>query len=391
MKRCLADTSNLYGYRIKLYPTDEQVKVLDNLISQYRFVYNWTISEMNLYYEITGGYMPINDACQRFRDFRNSHEWLKSLPSNTGRHAIMSVYHSMSMFWKKVAKFPKFLTKKDSKQYFKIRGERLWFRDDHVSFEGIGGHGKSIKCGNIKLPFRIESCRFYACTVTFDGYNYWLSFNIEKHAPAEFYSDTGVLGIDVGLRKLAVLSDGTEYVMPKADWLIKRKKKLQRQLVKDRNRRIKTAKQARAKLDDIPETKNMLKHKKQLRQVCNKEVNIRHTFIHQMTSEIIERAPSAIVMETLNVKGMLKNKYLAKYISSACLSQVFHQIEYKAKRNPAIKVIRASRWYPSSQICSNCGKMHSPGDREWYKCPYCGFEIDRDLNAAINLSKLANG
>lgn len=387
MKRCKADLDNLYGYRIKLYPTDAQKERMNLIMDLYRYVYNWTLSQIEMYYEITGQFMNINDACKLLRDHRNSTEWLKEIPVNTARHAIMSAYASYSIFFKKKANHPKFISKKDPLRYFKIRGERIYLRDRCVGFEGLGRR-ENIDCKNYNIP---KSAKLYNCAVIFDGYNYWLCVCIEKHTPMEFDPDCGPIGIDLGLRKLAVLSDGTVYKLPDTSKYLKRRKKIQRQMTKDLNRRKKQAAQVKTKLDDIPYTKNMLKHKKQYREVCNRITNIKHTYIHTMTSEIVNKNPSAIVLETLNVRGMMKNKYLGKYLSRSMFSEIGRQLEYKSKRNPTIKVIYADRWYPSSQICSGCGFRQNIGDTEIYRCPICGLVIDRDLNAAINLSRVANG
>lgn len=396
MKKCLADTEKLHGYKIKLYPTEEQKVILNRMIELYKHVYNWTISEIEKYYEITGLFMKINDACLLLKQYRNSNEWLKALPSNTARHAVMSAYAAYSAFFKKAAKrIPRIKTLEESEnKYFKIRGERIYFHGDKVGFEGLGGHGDKnyILCKKCNIPKRDPlQHKYYNCTVKFDGYDYWLSFSIVKIVPMEFDADTGPIGVDIGLRKLAVLSDGTEYHLPDTKKYWKRRKKIQRQITKDLNRRKKLAKLQGKKLEEIPETKNMLKHKKQYRKICNRITNIKSTFIHTMTAEIVNKNPSAIVVETLNPKGMLKNKYLGKYLREADLFRIPKQLEYKSKRNPNIKFIKADRWYPSSQICSNCGNKTNVGDREIYKCSICGFIIDRDLNAAINLSRLANG
>lgn len=395
MKKCLVNTEDLHGFKIKLYPTEEQKVILNRMIDLYRHVYNWTISEIEKYYEITGLFMKINDACLLLKQYRNSNEWLKALPSNTARHAIMSAYAAYSAFFKKASKRPPRIKSDDEvkNKYFKIRGERLYFHGDKVGFEGLGGHGDKnyILCKKHNAPVHNnkEKNKYYNCTVKFDGYDYWLSFSVVKVAPMEFYSDIDPIGVDVGLRKLAVLSDGTVYHLPDTKKYWKRRKKIQRQMTKDRNRRIKQAKLQGKKLEEIPETKNMLKHKKQYRKICNRITNIKSTYIHTMTTEIVNKNPPAIVVETLNPKGMLKNKFLGKYLRESDIFRISKQLEYKCKRNPNIKFIKADRWYPSSKICSNCGNISDMGDRETYRCPICGFVIDRDLNAAINLSRLA--
>jgi putative transposase len=115
---------------------------------------------------------------------------------------------------------------------------------------------------------------------------------------------------------------------------------------------------------------------------------IRHNHIHQTTNEIVKTKPSFVVVEDLNVSGMMKNKHLSKAVQEQCLAEFTRQIEYKCNWN-RIKYIEAHRYFPSSKTCSCCGNVKSDlklSDRT-YLCEECGFVIDRDLNAAINLKK----
>ena len=107
-----------------------------------------------------------------------------------------------------------------------------------------------------------------------------------------------------------------------------------------------------------------------------------------MTTEIVNKNPKSIVLEDLHVKELRKRKYLAKYIDDFSLRSIRDQLEYKAVPL-GINIIIANRWFPSTKRCSNCGELHDVGKSEIFICPHCGFTIDRDLNAAINLKNLA--
>ena len=389
MKKCNANTDYLVGYKVKLYPTESEKRRLNELIDLYRYTYNWALANIQSYYNISDSTLPINDACKLFAEKRNSKEfeWLQGIPINTARHAIMSAYASYSIFFKKKARYPKFKSKKDSKKYFKIRGERIYFYGDFVGFEGLGRNHR-ILCKNHSVPTG-DNIRYYNCSINFDGYNYWLCLSVEiiKYPLMPILEDEPI-GIDLGLRKLATLSDGTVYKLPNTDKYIKRMKKLQRQVNKNYRRRLNIANQAKTKLENVEKSKNMIKCNEKLRQVIDRISNIRHTYISTMTRDIVNKHPSTIVLETLNVKGMLKNKYLARHISDSMFSTIAHQLEYKCKEY-GIPIMYADRFFPSSQICSCCGNRHNIGRSEIYKCPVCGNELDRDLNAAINLKNLA--
>ena len=135
-------------------------------------------------------------------------------------------------------------------------------------------------------------------------------------------------------------------------------------------------------------TCNIIKSEKQLLKLNHKLTNIRHNYLHQTTTEIINRKPMFIVLEDLSVMGMMKNKNLAKAIQQQCFYEFYRQIQYKCLWNN-IEFIEADRWYPSSKTCSECGSIKKQlklSDRE-YVCEECGCVIDRDYNASINLMK----
>jgi putative transposase len=134
-------------------------------------------------------------------------------------------------------------------------------------------------------------------------------------------------------------------------------------------------------------TQNIIKLEKEIKLIHRKLTNIRNNHIHQSTSSIIKLKPYRVVMEDLNISGMMKNKHLSKAIANQKLYEFLRQIEYKCKFN-GIEFIKVDRFFPSSKMCSNCGNVKKDlklSDRI-YKCD-CGLTIDRDKNASINLSK----
>ena len=133
-------------------------------------------------------------------------------------------------------------------------------------------------------------------------------------------------------------------------------------------------------------TNNIVKLEKQIKLLHRKLSNIRNNHIHQATNKVIKLKPYRVVMEDLNVSGMMKNKHLAKAIQEQCFYEFIRQMKYKCEFN-GIDFVQVDRWYPSSKTCSCCGSIKQDlklKDRI-YKCNDCGLEIDRDKNASINL------
>ncbi len=190
------------------------------------------------------------------------------------------------------------------------------------------------------------------------------------------------IGIDLGIEKLAVTSEVNIY---KNINKTKEVKKLER-------RKLRLQRQVSNKYEigregiRYKKTKNIIKLENKLKTLHQRITNIRHNYSHQITTQIIKRKPSYIVVEDLNISGMMKNKHLSKAIQGQRLYEFYRQIKYKTEWNN-IKLIVADRYYPSSKTCSNCGSYNKElklSDRN-YICKECGITLDRDINASLNL------
>ena len=219
--------------------------------------------------------------------------------------------------------------------------------------------------------------------VTFDGLNWWISVGIECSESTESPLNEGI-GIDIGIKDLAICSDKRTYKninkTEKVKKLKKKKRRLQRKISRKYNKNRKEVRYCK--------TKNILKSEKQLLKINHRLTNIRHNYLHQVTSEIISRKPKFIVLEDLNVKGMMKNRHLAKSVQEQCFYEFYRQIQYKCNWNN-IEFITADRYYPSSKMCSCCGNIKKDlklKDRT-YICAECGNIIDRDYQASVNLKR----
>jgi len=212
---------------------------------------------------------------------------------------------------------------------------------------------------------------------------YWyVSIGIEVDDNNNLPSNDGV-GIDLGIKNLAVCSDGNTYKNINKTQKVRKIEKKKRRLQRSISRRYEKNKKG----GSYCKTSNIIKREKELLKVIKRLTNIRQNYLHQTTSEIIKRKPSFICMEDLNVSGMMKNKHLSKAVQQQCFYEFRKQIEYKSNWNN-ISVIIADRFFPSSKLCSCCGNIKKDlklSDRI-YKCE-CGNIIDRDFQASLNLKQ----
>ena len=265
---------------------------------------------------------------------------------------------------------------------------KIQFIDTHVKLEKISNSTKKnkAKLNWIRLAEkgRIPTdCKYSNPRVTFDGINFWISVGIEVEESTEVPTNNGV-GIDLGIKDLAICSDNNTYKNINKTKEVKRLKKKKRRLQRKVSRKYLINKKGVR----YYKTSNIIKLAKQLLKLNHRLTNIRHNYLHKITSEIINRKPMFIALEDLNVTGMMKNKHLAKAIQDQSFYEFKRIISYKANWNN-IKIIEVPRFYPSSKTCSECGAIKKDlklSDRE-YICLECGCVIDRDYNASINLMK----
>lgn len=224
-----------------------------------------------------------------------------------------------------------------------------------------------------------ENIKYVNSRIKYDGLNWYVTVGIEYEVSATLPSNEGI-GIDLGIKDLAICSDGNKYQninkTQKAKKLKKRKRRLQRSI----SRKYEKNKKG----ESYCKTSNIIKSEKELLKVIKRLTNIRQNYLHQTTSEIVKTKPSYICMEDLNVSGMMKNKHLSKAVQQQGFYEFRRQIEYKSAWNN-IPVVIADRFFPSSKLCSCCGSIKKDlklSDRI-YKCE-CGNIIDRDYQAALN-------
>lgn len=376
--------------KVMLIPNNKQQSKMFQYVGASRFAYNWALAKQQENYKDGGKFISDGDLRKEFTQFKKQEEysWLNSISNNVTKQAIKDACDSYKRFFKGYSKFPRFKSKKRSKASFYQDNCKIKFTETHVKVEGFTSSKKKnkqkINWIRLSEKGRIPTnCKYSNPRISFDGINWWISVGIEYENKLEMPTSQGI-GIDLGIKDLAICSDKYVYKNINKTKEVKKIEKKRRRLQRQVSRKYELNREGRS----YKETSNIKKLKKELLKVNRRLTNIRHNYLHQTTTEIINRKPIFIVLENLNVKGMMKNKHLAKAVQQQCFYEFYRQIQYKCLWNN-IKFIEADRFYPSSKTCSECGSVKKQlklSERE-YICEECGCVIDRDYNASVNLMK----
>lgn len=376
--------------KVMLIPNNKQKTKLFQCFGVSRFAYNWALGKQQENYKNGGKFISDNDLRKEFTQLKKTkeYEWLNQYSNNIPKQAIKDACDSYKRFFKGHSKFPKFKSKKKSRSSFYVDNIKIQFTETHVKLEKISASTKKnkAKLNWIRLAEKNRiptDCKYINPRVTFDGINFWISVGIEYEDNLEIPINNGI-GIDLGVKDLAICSDKNVYKNINKTKEVKRLKKKRRRLQRQVSRKYELNREGRS----YRKTSNIKKLEKQLLRVNHRLTNIRHNYLHQVTAEIINRKPIFISLEDLNVSGMMKNKHLAKAVQEQSFYEFKRIISYKANWNN-VKIIEVPRFYPSSKTCSECGAIKKDlklSDRE-YVCTECGCVMDRDYNASVNLMK----
>lgn len=376
--------------KIMLIPNNKQKTKLFQYSGASRFAYNWTLVRQKENYANGGKFISDNDLRKEFTQLKktNEYNWLNDISNNVTKQAIKDACDSYRRFFKGYSKFPKFKSKKKSKPSFYQDNVKIKFTNTHVKLEGFATNKKKNKqklnwirlAEKDRVPFG-EGVKYANPRITFDGLNWFVSVSIECSDSINLPINDGI-GIDLGVKDLAICSDGIVYKNINKSKEVKKLEKKKRRL----QRKVSKKYLLNKKGGSYRKTCNIIKSEKQLLKVSRRLTNIRQNYSHQVTTEIIKRNPNFISVENLNVSGMMKNRCLSKAIQQQSFYEFKRQIQYKSEWNN-IKFIEIDRWYPSSKTCSECGCVKSDlklSDRE-FVCPSCGIVLDRDYNASVNI------
>lgn len=373
------------SYKIRLYPTAEQEASMWRHIGCCRYIWNYMLAYQQKLYEQGEKHLSGFSMINLLKPLKNDgeHGWLYEVSATSLQRTCSDLDKAYQSFFKKSSGFPKFKSRKRSKPNFPVKGT-IWFTDKVVAIEKIG---KVCYKTDFELPFG-GGCKFSNPRISNVNGKWMLSFGMERENQVPELTDIS-MGIDVGIKDLAIAEFGGEKIVFH-NINKSRKMKLVQKKIKHIQRTV-SRKYENNKVGNIfVKTNNIMKEEMKLRKLYARITNIRTNYIHQATHTLVSKLPARVVMEDLNIRGMMKNRHLSKAIQEQCLSEFLRQMKYKCEWN-GIEFIQADRFYPSSKTCSCCGEIKSDlklSDRT-YVCKSCGLIIDRDYNAAINLSRYA--
>lgn len=375
------------SHKIELKPNNKAKTHFKKAFGCARLAYNWALAKWQENYKL-GIKSSIYDIRKEFNAIKKEQY---PFTYEVSAYATMQPFIYLDRAFKKYfadlkkgkVSYPKFKRKKDNQGSYYIGGVSVSIKDN-----------KYLKVQNLGLVKLKEPLRFKGkinnVVISQKADKFFASFSMEitkneyerkhKRVKAKRLS----VGIDLGISNFATLSNGLQIKSPKPlDKLTRLLTKRQRQLSKKQHPKTKGE-----ALKDVKKSNNYVKASNKLAKLHTKIADIRLDFIHKLTSHLVRNYDN-IALETLQVTNMLKNHSLAKSLSDVSLSKFNEILEYKAKYN-GVSITRADRFYPSSKTCSHCGAVKSklPLSQRVYVCDECGYKIDRDLNASINLHKL---
>ena len=371
------------GSKIRLLPTKEQEELFWKSAGCSRFIYNWALNKQIDNYKKGNKFIKDNELRKEMTLLKKEKgfEFLNEIGSNVLKQSVKDLCLAYKKFFDKKTRFPKYKSRKSNISFY-------------VNYESMKKTQNGVQCeklGNIKtaepLPKLLKEEKHYLDPhISYDG-KYWYIGFARKIKTYETKLNNNIIGIDLGIKNLATCSNGKVYKnINKTNKVKKLKKKLKRL-----QRKVSKKYLMNKDGEKFIKTKNIIKLERKIKLINRTLTNIRINHTHQVTTEIVKTKPSKIVMETLKVTNMLKNKYLSKAISEQGFYRFTYFMEYKCKLY-GIEFAKVPTFYPSSKLCSHCGNIKKDlklSDRT-YHCKCCGLEIDRDLNASINLANYKN-
>ena len=362
------------AYKFRIYPNEQQKVLLNKSFGCARFVYNHYLS-----LSIKDGYKSKNIYIKDYvNNLKSEYPFLTEIDSIVIRQSIFNLDNAYQNFFKTKHGYPKFKSKYTKNSYTTSAVYRNYKDKKYCNIE-LDLIKKQIKLPKIKwIEVRgyrnldAINGRIISATISRESNGkYYVSLLYElPELKSKKKSNESIVGIDLGIKKLITLSDGTTYENNK--YILKYEKRIKR-LQRELSRKVKSS-------------KNYYKCKQKLAIIYSKLKNARSYYLHKITKQITDNY-DIVVTERLQTKNMLQNKNLSKKIIDASFHEIIRQLQYKTKWKGK-EFYQIDTYYPSSQTCSVCesiDKKYRNLDERIYKCCSCHNELDRDLNASINI------
>ena len=356
------------AYKTELKLNNEQIAYCTDHINAARFAWNWGLARRIEAYKEHGETLNAIDLHRELNALKKiDFAWLYSVSKCAPQEALRDLDKAYINFFEHRVRYPRFKTKKGkrSKKSFRLTGAIRVFIDSI----------QLPRLGRLRLKeseYIPQDAHILSATVSEKAGRWFVSIQVKEEINIPI--NTGeVVGVDLGIKTMAYASDGAVFENPKA---LKRHERKLKRAQRKVSRRVKGS-------------NNRAKAVKELQRIYKRINDIRTDAIHKATS-YLAKTKSIIVLEDLNVSGMMKNHCLAKAIADVGLYEFRRQIEYKCRLYGS-KVIFADRFFPSSKICSQCGhiKTDLTLSQRMFICDECGFTLDRDYNASLNLRQVA--
>lgn len=351
----------MIAHKIELNPNNRQITYFNKACGISRFAWNWGVAKWQEKYKlgerVSGMSLKKEFNSIKKREFPFVYEVTKY----AAQQPFIQLQEAYNRFFKKIAGMPKFKKKGKSKDSFYIGGDQIKIV------------GKKVKIPNLGFVKMREEVRFLGkisnATVSQIADKWFISFGIKPSMSYLPCKNQASVGIDLGVKTLLSLSNGTFIESPKPlNRYLRKLKRLSRKLSKK-----------------VIKSNNFKKYSIKIARVHKKIADIRRNSLHKITTFLTDNF-KYISIEDLNVKGMMANSKLSKAISDLGFYEFKRQLQYKSENKGNILLIN-DRWFASSKTCSNCGsyKADLTLKNRVYKCRECNLEIDRDLNASMNL------
>jgi putative transposase len=369
------------AHRVRLDPTPAQQEYFRHACGVARFAYNWALAEWQRQY--AAGEKPTEAALRKqLNALKDKLPWMRAVTKNAPQQGVKNLGRAYANFFEDLAKYRRgeLPWKRVRVPTFKKKGRHDGFRADNGPDkhhpDAVRTDGKRVRLPIVGWVAMREEVRFagriLSTTISRAADGWYASFAIEVEYQADPRSDGTVIGVDLGITALATLSDGSKVFAPKPlRRYLQKLKRLSRSLTRKQRG-----------------SRNRAEAKTKLARLHRRIADIRTDVLHKLTTSLTRYR--TIVIEDLNVAGMLANRNLARAIADAGFFEFRRQLQYKAEMAGSTVVV-VDRWFPSSKLCSACGAKNGAltlSERIW-TCAPCGTSHDRDVNAARNLARYA--